>query len=59
MERNEIVTEINMSEIAGLRIGNAQNDEAKTGVTVLLFEDGARGGVDVSGGGPEIGRAHV
>lgn len=52
MERNEIVTEINISEIAGLRIGNAQNDEAKTGVTVLLFEDGARGGVDVSGGGP-------
>ena len=34
-------------------IGNVQNDEAKTGVTVLLFDKkGAVVGVDISGGGP-------
>ena len=36
----------------GLKIGNAQNEEAMTGVTVLLFDHGATIGVDVSGGGP-------
>ena len=38
----------------GFRIGNAQNEEAGTGVTVVLFDKdkGARAGVDVSGGGP-------
>ena len=34
-------------------IGNVQSDEAKTGVTVLLFDKkGAVVGVDISGGGP-------
>lgn len=46
------MTRISLTEIAGVRIGNAQDKEAKTGVTVLLFEDGARVGVDISGGGP-------
>ena len=33
-------------------IGNVQSDEAKTGVTVLLFDKkGAVVGVDISGGG--------
>ncbi len=44
--------EISIREVDGLRIGNAQNEEARTGVTVLLFDNGARVGVDVSGGGP-------
>lgn len=38
--------------LPGLRIGNAQNYEAMTGVTVLLFDQGAKVGVDISGGGP-------
>lgn len=46
------MTRISLTEIEGVRIGNAQDKEAKTGVTVLLFEDGARVGVDISGGGP-------
>ncbi|MCI9658021.1 MAG: P1 family peptidase [Lachnospiraceae bacterium] len=48
----EIVREIPITDLKGLRIGNAQNEEAKTGVTVLLFDQGARMGVDISGGGP-------
>lgn len=48
----EIVREIPITDLKGLRIGNAQNEEAKTGVTVLLFDHGARMGVDISGGGP-------
>jgi len=46
------VREISITEIEGLRIGNAQNKEAGTGVTVLLFDREARIGVDISGGGP-------
>ncbi len=46
------MTRIQVTEIEGVRIGNAQDNEAKTGVTVLLFENGARVGVDISGGGP-------
>lgn len=48
----EFVQEISIGELQGLRIGNAQNEEAGTGVTVLLFDQGAKVGVDVSGGGP-------
>ena len=52
MEQDTILQEIQITNIKGLRIGNAQDDEAKTGVTVLLFDKGAKVGVDVSGGGP-------
>lgn len=52
MEQDTILQEIRITDIKGLRIGNAQDDKAKTGVTVLLFDKGARVGVDVSGGGP-------
>lgn len=44
--------EIEFFEIDGVRIGNAQDTEAQTGVTVLLFDNGAAVGVDISGGGP-------
>lgn len=44
--------EISITAIDGLRIGNAQDTEAKTGVTALVFPRGARAGVDISGGGP-------
>lgn len=48
----ELVQEISIQRMQGLRIGNAQDKEAGTGVTVLLFDQGAKVGVDVSGGGP-------
>lgn len=47
-----LLREIPVTEIEGLRIGNAQNEEAETGVTVLIFDKGATVGVDISGGGP-------
>lgn len=48
----EVVKEIPITEIEGLRIGNAQDEEACTGVTVLMFDRWACAGVDISGGGP-------
>ena len=44
--------EIKITEFEHVKIGNAQNMEAGTGCTVLLFEDGAPAGLDVRGGGP-------
>ncbi|MGP1471421.1 MAG: P1 family peptidase [Schwartzia sp. (in: firmicutes)] len=44
--------EIPFTALEGVRIGSAQSDEGKTGVTVLFFPDGAKTGVDISGGGP-------
>lgn len=52
MEQTGLVKEISITEMEGLRVGNAQDEEAKTGVTVLYFPDGAKAGVDISGGGP-------
>lgn len=38
--------EINIADIGGFRIGNAQDQEAMTGVTVVLFDGPNAGGVD-------------
>jgi L-aminopeptidase/D-esterase-like protein len=43
---------IPITSLPGLRLGNAQDLEAATGCTVLLFEGGAVAGVDVRGGAP-------
>ena len=43
---------INVADIDGFKIGNAENKEKGTGCTVIICEDGAVGGVDVRGGGP-------
>ena len=43
---------IPFSEIEGIKVGNAQNDEAKTGVTVFCFPKMADVAVNVLGGGP-------
>ena len=52
MEIDTIATEIKATDIEGLRIGQAKSEKGKTGVTVLLFDQPATGGVDISGGGP-------
>ena len=44
--------EISITELNDVWIGNAQDDKAKTGVTVAIFPKGAAVGVDISGGGP-------
>ena len=50
---------ISISDIEGLRVGNAQDDAAGTGVTVLIFDSGARVGCDISGGGPAARETHL
>ena len=54
-----LADEINIKDMDGFRIGNAQNAEAKTGVTVIIFDKKARVGIDVSGGGPAAIETHL
>ena len=44
--------EITINQIQGVHIGQAENAEAATGITVLVSEQGMRAGLDVRGGGP-------
>jgi len=44
--------EIRINDIEGFKIGQSQNDEAATGCTVLICENGAVCGVDVRGASP-------
>jgi L-aminopeptidase/D-esterase-like protein len=41
-----------ITDVPGLLVGHAQDDEALTGCTVVLVPDGATGGVDQRGGAP-------
>lgn len=47
MKRTSAIT-----DIRGIEVGHAQDEEALTGCTVILCRDGAVAGVDVRGGGP-------
>ena len=47
MKRNNTIT-----DIPGIEVGHAQDDEALTGCTVILCRKGAVGGVDVRGSAP-------
>lgn len=44
--------EIDIREIDGFLIGNAENEKTATGCTAILCPSGAFAGVDVRGGGP-------
>ena len=59
MKFSNSLKKISIKEMDGLRIGNAMNAEAKTGVTVLIFDNGARVGIDISGGGPASRETHL
>ena len=59
MADQSLYTAIDIADIKGLRIGNAQDEAAKTGVTVLVFDEGAKVGIDVSGGGPAARETHL
>src|SRR5512136_1171605 len=41
-----------ITDVPGIRVGQAQDEEALTGCTVILCEKGAVGGVDQRGGAP-------
>ncbi|GAB4505429.1 MAG: P1 family peptidase [Anaerolineales bacterium] len=47
MKRNDTIT-----DVPGIEVGHAQDDEALTGCTVILCRKGAVAGVDVRGGAP-------
>ncbi len=47
MKRNHAIT-----DVPGIEVGHTQDDEALTGVTVVLCRRGAVGGVDVRGSAP-------
>lgn len=44
--------EISITSIPGIRIGQAENVQAATGLTVILSDKGMAAGLDVRGGGP-------
>ena len=46
------VSEIPITDIKSVRIGQTENAKAGTGCTVLICENGMRAGLDVRGGGP-------
>ena len=41
-----------ITDVRGIEVGHAQDDEALTGCTVILCRKGATAGVDVRGGAP-------
>lgn len=43
---------IEFTQIGGFKVGNAQNYDAMTGVTALVFDGPNVAGIDISGGGP-------
>ncbi|MBQ7488277.1 MAG: P1 family peptidase [Clostridia bacterium] len=49
---NGQLREIRITDLPGIRIGQAENREAGTGCTVLIAENGVPAGLDVRGGGP-------
>ena len=56
---NALMREISVLEMAGVQLGHAQDAQAKTGVTVLYFPQGAQVGCDISGGGPASREIHL
>ena len=44
--------EIKVTDIKGIQIGQAEDENAGTGCTVIICKEGATAGVDVRGGGP-------
>ena len=43
---------ISITDIPGIKLGQYENAEAATGVTVIIAPDGMAAGIDVRGGGP-------
>lgn len=41
-----------ITDVDGIKVGHEQSEEGMTGVTAIIYEDGAVGGVDVRGSAP-------
>ena len=52
-EENEI-TQVSLTDFPGIRVGQTENRQGGTGITVLLSEDprGMAAGLHIGGGGP-------
>ena len=48
-----------ITDVAGLKVGNAQDLDVRTGVTVLLADSQTVAAVDVCGGAPGTREAHA
>lgn len=48
----DLMKEIKITDIENIKIGNAEDEKAGTGCTVIICERGAITGLDVRGGGP-------
>lgn len=48
--------QIDFLQVGGFQVGQAQDEAAGTGVTVLLFDECAPAGVDIRGGGPQAAK---
>lgn len=48
----DLIKEIKITDIENIKIGNAEDEKAGTGCTVIICERGAITGLDVRGGGP-------
>jgi len=51
--------QIKITDIGGFRIGNAQDYEAMTGVTAIVFDKPNVCGIDISGGGPAARESYL
>ena len=49
---NHTRTEIPITQISGIAIGQVEDRKSATGCTVLLLKDGLPTGLDIRGGGP-------
>ena len=49
---NDKMKEIPVTEVCSIGIGQVEDTEAATGMTVLICDEGMRAGLDVRGGGP-------
>lgn len=56
---SNLIKEIDIRDIKGFKIGNAQDYNAMTGVTTIIFEKENRAGIDISGGGPASRESHL
>ena len=52
-------SKIPITEVGGFKIGNAQDYNAMTGVTALVFDGENTAGIDISGGGPAARESYL
>lgn len=48
----DVLKEIKLTDLKGVRVGHAQNEDGGTGCTAVICEKGATASADVRGGGP-------